>query len=93
MTVEALQEIGRRLAAGAVHIEHVAVSESEDGLAAIVRLDRQIIRFRASEQQLADDSVEAAIRNPRVQAVVAQAVERLNAELPESRRISTLKLV
>lgn len=93
MTSESLEEIARRLAASAVKIDRLLLNERPEGRSTVVLLDNQILRLRAEERHLADWSVEAAIRNPRVQTVVGQAIENLNAVLPSAHRITTFEPV
>jgi hypothetical protein len=70
-------------------VERVLVSTHQGGagVAVEIGLSPLLVRMRAAEQGLVDDSVEAAAASPRVEQAIADAIERVNVDLPPEERI------
>jgi hypothetical protein len=75
-------------------VERVLVSARQGGvgLAVEIGLSPLLVRMRAAEQGLVDDSVEAAAASPRVEHAIADAIERVNVDLPPEERIHEYRI-
>jgi hypothetical protein len=80
-------ELADRLCAALPTIAAVDITDTGGGYHALVHLDPWVVRARALQQGLPDASIARAARDPRVLAVVAAAVARVNADAPRGGRI------
>jgi nitrate reductase beta subunit len=74
-------------------IERVDVGLEPDGFLVRLYPDRLMVMARAIQQGLRDESVKAAVRNPRFQRALVAAVERANRPLDPEHRIQRHEVV
>src|SRR4051812_37650719 len=70
--------ITRRLRMATPLVLDVVVTLSADGVVATMWFDPALVRARASQQGLADSSIAAAAANPRVRALLQEAMVGLD---------------
>lgn len=88
-----LSELGRRLRLRAPWIQHVVFVQEDDQLVARIHLDPMMIKARAIQQGLADESVAAAAGNPRVQRAIAAAVAAVNRTVAPGMQLQRHEIV
>jgi long-subunit acyl-CoA synthetase (AMP-forming) len=76
----------KRLRAAPI-IDEVSLIKTPSGTEAKITLDPRIVQGRALQQGLADDSVEAAARDPRVQHMIRELVNETNARVAVEEQI------
>lgn len=75
------------LRAASLMIADVTLTRADGGWHADIALDELMVRIRAEQQGLADDTLEAAARCPRLRQVIAATIARVNAQLPDGQRV------
>lgn len=86
------RELVRRLRAALPLIGRADLTPAPEGWVAVIHLDPLLVRSRAEQQGLDDESLAAAVASPRVRRAVAQAVEAANADAPPQARIARHQL-
>jgi hypothetical protein len=77
----------RRLGQASLMIGAVQLTPAAGGWVVTLHLDSRVVKARAEQQGLSDDSVAAAADNPRVRRALADVIERVNDTLPVDERI------
>lgn len=74
-------------------IERIQVRLDTDGFLVRLHPDRLMVMARALQQGLRDESVTAAVQNPRFRRALAAALERANLSLDPEHRIQRHEVV